>query len=168
MGALSSVARVSTAVKKNTSIPSHEPPRCLQTWRSKREDCQCRESAERRFGLIALPFMVVATAGQCQEKIRWKMPSAFAATTPHLVLSRCASPRYRRMSEGKSRSNFFEPGAIVPALEASRCGLQGSAEGAGRAGAYTPASIQRSPSHAVPFGPGFGGIPGVGSGSWRQ
>jgi TRAP-type mannitol/chloroaromatic compound transport system substrate-binding protein len=110
-------------------------------------------------GASALTFAVIATAANAQEqRVRWKMPSAFGSQLPHLGPSALRfSKDVERMSGGKFEIKFFEPGAIVPALECFDAVSKGSAEACWTTPGY---NTGKYPALAffttVPFGPGFG------------
>ena len=53
-------------------------------------------------GISALTFAAIATAANAQDKIRWKMPSAFPSSVPHLGPSgQRFAKDIERMSGGK-------------------------------------------------------------------
>ena len=73
-----------------------------------------------KLGLLSAMALcgVMATDANAQDKIRWKMQSAFASTLTHLGPSGLRfSKNIDRMSDGKFEVKFFEPGALVPPLE---------------------------------------------------
>jgi len=105
------------------------------------------------FTVIAAPTDAVA-----QERVRWKMASAFGSQLPHLGPSALRfSKDIERMSGGKFEIKFFEPGALVPALECFDPVSQGSLESCWTTPGY---HTGKYPALAffttVPFGPGFG------------
>jgi TRAP-type mannitol/chloroaromatic compound transport system substrate-binding protein len=109
-------------------------------------------------GLSALTFTVVATAANAQDRVRWKMQSAFGSTLPHLGPSGVRfSKDIERMSGGKFEVKFFEPGALIPPLECFNAVSTGSIEACWTTPGY---HTGKYPSLAffttVPFGPGFG------------
>ena len=68
-------------------------------------------------GLSALTFTLVLTAANAQERVRWKMQSAFGSQLPHLGPSGVRfSKDIERMSGGKFEVKFYEPGALIPPL----------------------------------------------------
>ena len=92
------------------------------------------------------------------ERVKWKMQSAWAQTVP---LAGESGVRFvenvDKMSEGKFQIRFFEPGALVPALEAFDAVSKGSIESAWttpgyHAGKYPGLSFATT----VPFGPQIG------------
>jgi TRAP-type mannitol/chloroaromatic compound transport system substrate-binding protein len=109
-------------------------------------------------GASALTFALTAGDASAQDRIRWKMPSAFASTLTHLGPSGVRfSKDIERMSGGKFEMKFFEPGAIVPALECFDAVSKGSAEACWTTPGY---HTGKYPALAffttVPFGPGIG------------
>ena len=109
-------------------------------------------------GASALAFAFTAGDASAQDRIRWKMPSAFASTLTHLGPSGVRfSKDIERMSGGKFEMKFFEPGAIVPALECFDAVSKGSAEACWTTPGY---HTGKYPALAffttVPFGPGIG------------
>ena len=69
-------------------------------------------------GLSALTFTLVLTPANAQERVRWKMQSAFGSQLPHLGPSGVRfSKDIERMSGGKFEVKFYEPGALIPPLE---------------------------------------------------
>ena len=70
-------------------------------------------------GLLSISvcaFLGFANDGQAQDKIRWKMQSAFGSQLPHLgPPGQRFSKDIELMSGGKLEIRFYEPGALVPA-----------------------------------------------------
>jgi TRAP-type mannitol/chloroaromatic compound transport system substrate-binding protein len=110
-------------------------------------------------GVFALSFTALSlTAASAQEKIRWKMQSAWASSLPHLGASGVRFSRdIERMSGGKFEVKFFEPGALIPPLECFDAVSRGSIESCWTTPGY---HTGKYPALAffttVPFGPGFG------------
>ncbi len=109
-------------------------------------------------GLAALGLAAAATDASAQDRVRWKMPSAFGSQLPHLGPSALRfSKDIERMSGGKFEIKFFEPGAIVPALECFDAVSKGSVEACWTTPGY---NTGKYPALAffttVPFGPSFG------------
>ena len=109
-------------------------------------------------GASALALTAIATVANAQDRVRWKMPSAFASTLTHLGPSGVRfSKDIERLSGGKFEMKFFEPGAIVPALECFDAVSKGSAEACWTTPGY---HTGKYPALAffttVPFGPGIG------------
>ena len=114
-------------------------------------------------GVLALglaAFGLAATFGEAsaQEKIRWKMQSAFGSSLTHLGPSGVRfSKDIERMSGGKFEVKFYEPGALIPPLECFDAVSKGSIESCWTTPGY---DTGKYPSlaffTAVPFGPSVG------------
>jgi len=109
-------------------------------------------------GLSALTFTLVLTAANAQERVRWKMQSAFGSQLPHLGPSGVRfSKDIERMSGGKFEVKFYEPGALIPPLECFDAVSKGSIESCWTTPGY---HTGKYPALAffttVPFGPSFG------------
>jgi TRAP-type mannitol/chloroaromatic compound transport system substrate-binding protein len=109
-------------------------------------------------GLSVLACTAEFTPADAQERVRWKMPSAFASTLTHLGPSGVRFTKdIERLSGGKFEIKFFEPGAIVPALECFDAVSKGAAEACWTTPGY---HTGKYPALAffttVPFGPGIG------------
>jgi TRAP-type mannitol/chloroaromatic compound transport system substrate-binding protein len=109
-------------------------------------------------GLAAFNLAAVSTEAGAQERVRWKMASAFGSQLPHLGPSALRfSKDLERMSGGKFDVKFFEPGALVPALECFDAVSKGSVESCWTTPGY---DTGKYPALAffttVPFGPSFG------------
>src|SRR5262247_425405 len=110
------------------------------------------------WGLSALTFTLVLTPANAQERVRWKMQSAFGAQLPHLGTSALRfSKDIERMSGGNFEIKFYEPGALIPPLECFDAVSKGSIESCWTTPGY---HTGKYPSLAffttVPFGPNFG------------
>ena len=101
---------------------------------------------------------VSVTDADAAGRVKWKMQSAWAQTVP---LAGESGVRFvdevSKMSEGKFQIKFFEPGALVPALEAFDAVSKGSIESAWttpgyHAGKYPGLAYMTT----VPFGPQIG------------
>jgi TRAP-type mannitol/chloroaromatic compound transport system substrate-binding protein len=110
--------------------------------------------------LGAAAFALIASTGfaDAQERVRWKMASAFGSQLPHLGPSALRfSKDIERMSAGKFEVKFFEPGALVPALECFDAVSKGSVESCWTTPGY---HTGKYPALAffttVPFGPNIG------------
>ena len=80
-------------------------------------------------GLAALGLTVTFDEATAQEKIRWKMQSAFGSSLTHLGTSGVRfSKDIERMSGGKFEVKFYEPGALIPPLECFDAVSKGSIE----------------------------------------
>ena len=109
-------------------------------------------------GLSAGCFVAMTGEAAAQEKIRWKMQSAFGSQLPHLGPSGVRfSKDIERMSSGKFEVKFYEPGALIPPLECFDAVSRGSIESCWTTPGY---HTGKYPALAffttVPFGPGFG------------
>jgi TRAP-type mannitol/chloroaromatic compound transport system substrate-binding protein len=98
------------------------------------------------------------TDGSAQERVRWKMQSAFPGNLSHLGTSaKRLEAMVERVSGGNFELKFFEPGALVPALECFDAASKGSVESCfTTAGYHTGKHPSLAFFTAVPFGPGFG------------
>ena len=66
----------------------------------------------------ALCLTTISNDAVAQEKVRWKMQSAFGGALPHLGPSGIRfSKDVERMPGGKFEVKFYEPGALIPPLE---------------------------------------------------
>ena len=103
-------------------------------------------------------FASTAAQAQAQEKVRWKMPSAFGSQLPHLGPSALRFTKdIERMSGGNFEIKFFEPGAVVPALECFDAVSKGSIESCWTTPGYNTGKYPAlSFFTTVPFGPGLG------------
>ena len=114
--------------------------------------------------LAAAGVALVATLGlgptdsSAQERVRWKMQSAFPGNLSHLGTSaKRLEAMVERVSGGNFELKFFEPGALVPALECFDAASKGSVESCfTTAGYHTGKHPSLAFFTAVPFGPGFG------------
>ena len=112
----------------------------------------------RALSAFVCTLTMVVIPASAQDRVKWKMPSAFGSQLPHLGPSGLRfSKDIERMSGGKFEIKFFEPGAIVPALECFDAVSKGSAEACWTTPGY---NTGKYPALAffttVPFGPGFG------------
>ena len=101
---------------------------------------------------------LVPTDSGAQERVRWKMQSAFPGNLSHLGTSaKRLEAMVERVSGGNFTLKFFEPGALVPALECFDAASKGSVESCfTTAGYHTGKHPSLAFFTAVPFGPGFG------------
>jgi TRAP-type mannitol/chloroaromatic compound transport system substrate-binding protein len=104
--------------------------------------------------------LAVSTSGpaEAQKTVRWKMASAFGGTLPHLGTSGIRfSENLKIASGGTLELKFFEPGALVPALECFDAVSKGAVEACWTTPGY---HTGKYPALAffttVPFGPTFG------------
>jgi TRAP-type mannitol/chloroaromatic compound transport system substrate-binding protein len=105
-----------------------------------------------------LTALGTATAASAQERVQWKMQSAFPSNLSHLGTSgKRLENMVERVSGGNFELKFFEPGALVPALECFDAASKGSVEACfTTAGYHTGKYPALAFFTAVPFGPGFG------------
>jgi TRAP-type mannitol/chloroaromatic compound transport system substrate-binding protein len=108
--------------------------------------------------LLVLGLTAPPGAADAQERVRWKMQSAFGSQLPHLGPSGVRfSKDVSRMSGGKFDIKFYEPGALIPPLECFDAVSKGSIESCWTTPGY---HTGKYPALAffttVPFGPGFG------------
>ena len=97
-------------------------------------------------GVGAAALMLTAAVANAQDRIRWKMPSAFGSQLTHLGPSGVRFFKdIERASGGTIEIKFNEPGALVPALQAFEAVSQGSVDAAWSTPASTPARIRHSP-----------------------
>ncbi len=111
------------------------------------------------FGLCVAGTMGLgAGPADAQERVKWKMQSAFGSTLSHLGTSAVRlSEMVERLSGGAFELKFFEPGALVPALECFDAAAQGSVESCfTTAGYHTGKFPALAFFTAVPFGPQYG------------
>ena len=119
------------------------------------------ESTLKTLAVAAVAGSVLAvsvTDADAAGRVKWKMQSAWAQTVPLAGESGVRfSKEVKRMSDGNFNIQFFEPGALVPALEAFDAVSKGSIESAWttpgyHAGKYPGLAFATT----VPFGPQIG------------
>jgi TRAP-type mannitol/chloroaromatic compound transport system substrate-binding protein len=116
-----------------------------------------------RLKLLAAGVAVALAAGSgsalAQKRVKWKMQSTFGSTLPHLGTSgvRFAN-NIKEASGGRFDIKFFEPGALVPALECFKAVSKGSIESCWTTPGYHTGDLGPGVSFftTVPFGPQFG------------
>ena len=107
--------------------------------------------------VVALGVGVIAAAAEAQERVRWKMHSAFPGKLPVLgVAGKRIERSISEVTNGTLQFKFFEPGALVPGIAYYDPVAAGSID----VGYGTPGyGVGKVPSlaffTAVPFGPGF-------------
>ena len=109
-------------------------------------------------GASSLTFTLMVADANAQDKIRWKMQSAFASALPHLGPP---AVRFTKdievMSAGTFEIKFYEPGALIPPLECFDAVSKGSIESCWTTpGYHTGKYPVLSFFTTVPFGPGLG------------
>jgi TRAP-type mannitol/chloroaromatic compound transport system substrate-binding protein len=109
-------------------------------------------------GAALAAALTLGTAADAQERVQWKMQSAFPSHLPHTgVAAKRVETMVARLSDGNFELRFYEPGALVPALECFDAASKGSVEAC-----YSPAAFHtgKIPALAffttVPFGPQYG------------
>ncbi len=100
----------------------------------------------------------LTTPAEAQKKVTWKMASAFGSKLPHLGTSATRfADNIKVMSGGSLELRFYEPGALVPALECFDAVSKGSVESCWTTPGY---HTGKYPALAffttVPFGPQIG------------
>jgi TRAP-type mannitol/chloroaromatic compound transport system substrate-binding protein len=111
-------------------------------------------------GIAAAMVVSAALTGvaEAQERVRWKMHSAFASSLP--ILGTAGKRIERSISEvsgGALELKFFEPGALVPGIAYYDPVAAGSLDAAyGSPGYNVNKETALAFFTAVPFGPGFG------------
>ena len=109
-------------------------------------------------GAAYLGSALTAPPAEAQRKVQWKMASAFGSKLPHLGTSATRfADNVKVMSGGSLELKFFEPGALVPALECFDAVSKGSVESCWTTPGY---HTGKYPALAffttVPFGPQIG------------
>jgi TRAP-type mannitol/chloroaromatic compound transport system substrate-binding protein len=107
---------------------------------------------------VAAAAAVIAFPVQAQDKVRWKMQSAFGGQLPHIGTSGVRfTKNIERLSAGKFEIKFYEPGALIPPLECFDAVSKGSIESCWTTPGY---HTGKYPALAffttVPFGPPIG------------
>ena len=109
-------------------------------------------------GIAFAAAFAVTSSADAQERVRWKMQSAFGSQLSFLGTSGVRLTEIvDRVSGGNFELKFFEPGALVPALECFDAASRGSVESCfTTAGYHTGKYPSLAFFTAVPFGPGYG------------
>ena len=107
---------------------------------------------------IAVLASTLSPPAEAQRKVRWKMASAFGGRLPHLGTSGVRFAENVKIASGGTLDlQFFEPGALVPALECFDAVSKGSVEACWTTPGY---HTGKYPALAffttVPFGPQIG------------
>jgi TRAP-type mannitol/chloroaromatic compound transport system substrate-binding protein len=107
---------------------------------------------------VAGATALAAAQASAQDRVNWKMQSAFASQLPHLGTSGVRlADNMERVSDGSFEIEFFEPGALVPALECFDAASRGSVEACWTTPGYHTGKIPALAFFtAVPFGPQYG------------
>ena len=118
-----------------------------------------------KFGIVLRGIALASIAGlmaaslpsgaDAQDKVRWKMQSTFGSKLAVLGTNGVRfSKNISRVSGGSLEINFFEPGALVPALEGFDAAKAGSVDAVwGTAGYHVGKIPALAWFTAVPFGP---------------
>ena len=110
-------------------------------------------------GVAAAMSVVAISTAQAQGRVKWKMQSAFGSKLPHLGTSGIRfSKNVERLSGGKFQIKFFEPNALVPALECFDAASKGSVDACWTTPGYHTGKLGPGISFftTVPFGPQIG------------
>jgi TRAP-type mannitol/chloroaromatic compound transport system substrate-binding protein len=108
---------------------------------------------------VSVALAVTATTASAQARAKWKMQSTWGSSVPHLGTSGVRfSKNIERLSGGKFEMKFYEPGALVPALECFDAASKGSVDSCYTTPGYHTGKLGGGVSFftAVPFGPGIG------------
>jgi len=107
---------------------------------------------------LAGGFMLAAGGPADAAKVRWKMQSAFGSKLPHLGTSGVRFVKnVSDMSSGNIKVKFYEPNALVPALECFDAVSKGALESCWTTPGYHTAKYPAlSFFTTVPFGPQIG------------
>ncbi len=108
---------------------------------------------------VALALAAGSGSALAQQSVKWKMQSAFGSSLPHLGTSGVRfAKNVSDASGGRFDIKFFEPGALVPALECFDAASKGSVESCWTTPGYHTGKLGEGVSFftTVPFGPGFG------------
>jgi TRAP-type mannitol/chloroaromatic compound transport system substrate-binding protein len=108
---------------------------------------------------LTVAFTLATTTG-AQERVHWKMQSAFPGNLSHLgTAGKRVEAMVDRLSGGDFELRFYEPGALVPALECFDAASKGSVEACWTtAGFHTGKYPALAFFSAVPFGPQYGEV----------
>ena len=110
-------------------------------------------------GIAAAMSVAAVSTVQAQERVKWKMQSAFGGQLPHLGTSGVRfSKNISRLSGDKFEIKFYEPGALVPALECFDAASKGSVQSCWTTPGYHTGKLGTGVAFftAVPFGPQIG------------
>jgi len=108
---------------------------------------------------VALALAATSGSALAQKRVKWKMQSAFGGTLPHLGTSGVRfSKNISEATDGRFEIKFYEPGALVPALECFDAASKGSVEACWTTPGYHTGKLGPAVSFftTVPFGPSFG------------
>ena len=108
--------------------------------------------------VLATAALASALPAQAQDKVRWKMQSAYNSQLPHIGTSGVRfAKNIDRLSAGKFELKFYEPGALIPPLECFDAVSKGSVESCWTtSGNHTGKYPVLAFFATVPFGPPVG------------
>jgi TRAP-type mannitol/chloroaromatic compound transport system substrate-binding protein len=106
----------------------------------------------------ALAFGTGPAGAQRDERVRWKMQSAFGSQLPHIGTSGIRFTKtIETLSDGRFEIKFFEPGALVPPFECFDAVSKGAVDACWTTpGYYTGKYPALAFFTTVPFGPPIG------------
>jgi TRAP-type mannitol/chloroaromatic compound transport system substrate-binding protein len=109
-------------------------------------------------GAAVVVTVACTIAADAQDRVRWKMQSAFSSSLVHLGTSGVRfTKNIERVSGGNFEIKFYEPGALVPALECFDAAAKGSVEACWTTPGYHTGKIPALAFFTtVPFGPQYG------------
>lgn len=108
--------------------------------------------------LAAAAFSTMPSDANAQERVRWKMGSTYAGSLTQLgTLGKRVDDKIDAVSGGNIKIKFYEPGALVPALEVFDAVSTGSIDAAFSTPGYWAGKVPALQLFgAVPFGPQAG------------
>ena len=110
-------------------------------------------------GLAGAVAAFTALEVSAQERVRWKMQSGYGSSLVHIGTSGIRFvERIDQMSEGKFQIKYFEPNALVPALEIFDAVSKGSVESGWTTPGFHVGKLGAALAFfgSVPFGPQIG------------
>lgn len=108
---------------------------------------------------VAVALAASSGSALAQQRVKWKMQSAFGSTLPHLGTTGVRfAKNVNEATDGRFDIKFFEPGALVPALECFDAASKGSVESCWTTPGFHTGKLGPAVSFftTVPFGPTFG------------
>ena len=108
---------------------------------------------------IALALAAGSGSALAQKRVSWKMQSAFPGNLPHLGTSGVRFEKnIAEATDGRFTVKFYEPGALVPALECFDAASKGSVDSCWTTPGYHTGKLGPAVAFftTVPFGPTFG------------
>ena len=110
-------------------------------------------------GLAGALATITTLEVSAQDRVRWKMQSAYGRTLAHLGPSAIRfTERVSTMSEGRFEIKFYDPGALVPSLETFDAVSKGSIDSAWTTSGFHVGKLGGALAFfgSVPFGPQIG------------